>query len=107
MKSSQCICYNLDPYNLTQNEIYNVVREIMGILSALTSAILFIPDIILTCKTKGKKSHNFKFLLLFLLGAFFWLIYGILIFSISTIILEIFLITNIGIILLFKCDSVI
>ena len=95
MDSDSCVCYNFNLDKLFSAETFIIVREIMGILAALTSAILFIPDMIITCKTKGEKAHNFVFLLLFLLGSLFWLIYGILIFSISTIMLEIFLIINI------------
>ena len=103
MVSTSCVCYNLNPDKLFGVDTYVIIREVMGILSACTSAILFIPDLIITCKTKGEQAHNFKFLLLFLLGAVFWLIYGILIASISTILLEIFLIININIILIIKC----
>tara|TARA_B110000211_G_C13981851_1_gene509774 strand:+ start:200 stop:586 length:387 start_codon:yes stop_codon:yes gene_type:complete len=103
MDSTACVCYNLNPDKLFGVETYVIIRETMGILSAGTSAILFIPDLIITCKTKGKQAHTFKFLLLFLLGTVFWLIYGILILSLSTILLEIFLIINIIVMLIIKC----
>jgi len=103
MDTSSCICYDLNINNILGAQPYIIIRETMGILSAVTSGILFIPDIIISCKTKGRRTHDFKFLILFLLGAIFWLIYAILIYSISTIILEIFLIINITIILIMKC----
>ena len=104
--SSSCVCSDLNTrLNLIDPEIYTIIKETMGILSAITSAVLFIPDVIITYRTRGEKSHNFNFLFIFLIGAIFWLIYGILIYSISTIILEIFLIINILIISFIKCAN--
>ncbi len=103
MNTDLCLCYNTDLSNFVGRDTFIIVRDIMGILAAVSSGILFIPDIILSCKTKGEKTHDFKFLALYLLGTIFWLIYGIMIYSISTIILELFLIINVAIISVIKC----
>ena len=102
--SSGCVCNDL---NVLISGIpasdYNIIKEIAGWSACISSSIMFIPNIIVSIKTKGEKTMTFKFTLLFIISCIFWLIYGILINSLSTIILEIFLLCNAIFIVCLRC----
>jgi len=102
--ASSCVCRDVNILiNSISEENYNIVKEIFGWLACVSSSIMFIPDIIYAIKTKGEKTITFKFMILFIISCIFWLIYGVLIKSLSTIILELFLLSNALLMSILRC----
>jgi len=95
--ASACICSDLNtkyPFMGTENFI--IIKETLGALAGVFSAIMFFPYVISTCKSRGKESISLNFIILTTASTFFWLLYGITIFSISTVILELFVLLNLA-----------
>ena len=102
--ASSCVCRDVNILiNSISEENYNIIKEIFGWLACISSSIMFIPDIIFAIKTKGGKTITFKFMILFIISCIFWLIYGVLINSLSTIILELFLLCNALLMSILRC----
>lgn len=95
-------CYCPDYYKLINmdQKNYIIVKEISGILATLFSAITLIPQIYISCRTKGKETMSYSFLLITFLSVIFWFIYGLLIASVQTLLLEI--VVGINVIILFS-----
>jgi MtN3 and saliva related transmembrane protein len=54
------------------------VATIIGILAALCTTISFIPQVLRTIRTKQTKDISLSMYLIFTIGIFLWLIYGIM-----------------------------
>ena len=94
--ASACICDDLHKYLPDMDHYtFTILKELAGGLASFSSAIMFIPNIIETCKTYGEKTIPLNFMFLYFIQCLFWLLYGVLIFSIPTILLELFLIGNV------------
>ena len=101
--ASSCICSDLNTRYPFMNTInFMIIKETLGALAGTFSGIMFIPYVISTCKSRGKESISLNFIVLTYTATFFWLLYGITIFSISTIILEVFVSLNLTIISIMK-----
>lgn len=101
--ASACICDDLHKYiPEIDHNTFTIIKEITGGLASFSSAIMFIPNMIDTCKTCGKKTIPLNFMFLYIVQCSFWLLYGILIFSIPTILLELFLISNVFFMFFFR-----
>jgi MtN3 and saliva related transmembrane protein len=59
--------------------------EIVGIIAGALSCTTFLPQVIKTWKSKSTKDVSLTMFLIATLGTAFWLVYGILIHSISII----------------------
>ena len=55
----------------------NVTPEMIGYLAATLTTVSFLPQAILTLKTKDTESLSLSMYSIFTLGVLFWLIYGI------------------------------
>ncbi|CAA9891367.1 Sugar transporter SemiSWEET [Candidatus Methylobacter favarea] len=53
------------------------MQDIIGYLAAILTTASFLPQAILTIKTKDTKSLSLSMYALFTLGVLFWLIYGL------------------------------
>jgi len=101
--ASACICNDLHNYiTFMDYKTFTIIKEVVGVAASLSSAVIFIPNIIETCHTRGEKTIPLNFMFLFMIQSTLWLMYGILIFSIPTVLLELFLIGNIFIMFFFK-----
>lgn len=60
-------------------------NEIVGIIAGALSCTTFLPQVIKTWKTKSTKDVSLTMFLIASLGTLLWLVYGILIHSISII----------------------
>jgi len=83
---------------------YIIFKEVIGIISGVLSGITLMPQIYIAIQTKGKETMNYSFLGITLLATIFWFIYGALLGSIQTIVLEIVVFTNV--LILFICKLV-
>ena len=54
-----------------------ITPEIIGYLAATLTTVSFLPQAILTIKTKDTESLSLSMYSIFTLGVFFWLIYGL------------------------------
>ena len=82
------------PSSILNSYYYIIPREIIGTLATIFTAISLIPQICKTLKTKRVEDLSCLFLVFYSLSIVTWLIYGILLLSIQTVILELFLIGN-------------
>ena len=55
-----------------------IIIEILGYISATLTTIAFLPQIIKTIQTKSAKDVSMGMCVLFTIGVFLWIIYGIL-----------------------------
>ena len=55
-----------------------IIIEILGYISATLTTIAFLPQIIKTIQTKSAKDVSMGMFVLFTIGVFLWIIYGIL-----------------------------
>ncbi|MCA6079169.1 SemiSWEET transporter [Fulvivirga sedimenti] len=60
--------------------------EILGLTAGFLTTVAFVPQVIKTWKTRSTKDISLNMFLLFCTGVSLWLIYGIMIGSISIII---------------------
>ena len=99
-------CYCPDYYKIIgMDETYYIIfKEVIGIISGVLSGITLMPQIYIAIQTKGKETMNYSFLGITLLATIFWFIYGALLGSIQTIVLEIVVFTNV--LILFICKLV-
>ena len=75
-------CNNLTLYNNTNNNLYNVDRNItdtLGYLNGFIVCIRLLPQIIKIAKTKSASDLSHKFLVLSLIGAINMMLYGVFI----------------------------
>lgn len=68
-----------------------LLTEIIGYIAATLAAIIFLPQVIHTIKTKDTKSLSLLTFILISLSNFCWLSYGILISDVAIILSQIFL----------------
>ncbi|WP_150047995.1 MULTISPECIES: SemiSWEET transporter [Methylomonas] len=54
-----------------------IVPDLVGYLAAILTTVSFVPQAVLTLKTRDTESLSFGMYGLFTLGVFLWLIYGI------------------------------
>jgi len=57
--------------------------EIIGLIAAVLTTSAFLPQVYKTLKTKDVSGFSLPMFLMFFIGIIFWLIYGILVKSIS------------------------
>ena len=55
-----------------------IIIDILGYISATLTTIAFLPQIIKTIQTKSAKDVSMGMFVLFTIGVFLWIIYGIL-----------------------------
>ena len=55
-----------------------IIIEILGYISATLTTIAFLPQIIKTIQTKSAKDVSMGMFVLFTIGVFLWIIYGVL-----------------------------
>ncbi len=55
-----------------------IIIEILGYVSATLTTIAFLPQIIKTVQTKSAKDVSMGMFVLFTIGVFLWIIYGVL-----------------------------
>jgi MtN3 and saliva related transmembrane protein len=55
-----------------------IMTDILGYISATLTTIAFLPQIIKTVQTKSAKDVSMGMFVLFTIGVFLWIIYGIL-----------------------------
>lgn len=55
-----------------------IIIELLGYISATLTTIAFLPQIIKTIQTKSAKDVSMGMFVLFTIGVFLWIIYGIL-----------------------------
>ena len=53
-----------------------ITPDIYGFLAGLLTTLAFFPQVIKTLKTKSAEDLSFVMLILFLIGIFFWILYG-------------------------------
>ena len=81
----ECICLEIPNINDSQG----VVKEVIGIIATTLTGITLIPQIVIAIKTKGEKTMDIPFLFITFSATIFWIIYGYLLGSIQTVILEV------------------
>jgi MtN3 and saliva related transmembrane protein len=59
--------------------------EIIGLIAAVLTTSAFLPQVYKTWKTKDVSGFSLPMFLMFFIGIIFWLIYGILVKSISMV----------------------
>jgi len=63
--------------SIYQNQTLNIAPEIIGYVAAALTTASFLPQAILTLKTRDTEALSMSMYSIFTLGVFFWLIYGI------------------------------
>jgi len=96
----ECICLGIPKIN--DNHV--IIKEVIGLIATILTGITLIPQIVIAIKTKGKQTMNIPFLFITLIATIFWLIYGYLLDSIQTVILEVVVFINV--IVLFICKGI-
>ena len=99
---SGCVCPSFVNFLHMNEHTFNIIKEILGSMACIISAFLFIPSIVHMFIKGNTENFSITFLIIFFMGCVFWLMYAIMIFSIQTILLEIFLIINLCIISVYK-----
>ena len=99
--SSGCVCPDYYKIIGIDELQYTIYKEIIGSISAILTAITLIPQIIVSIKSKGKDSISYCFLFITFTSCIFWFIYGLLLGSISTILLQVIVVCNS--LILFTC----
>jgi len=89
--SGECICLEMPNINDSQG----VVKEVIGIIATTLTGITLIPQIVIAIKTKGEKTMDIPFLFITFSATIFWIIYGYLLGSIQTVILEVIVFFNV------------
>ena len=79
-----------------------VFVDIIGFMAAILTTTAFIPQVLKTWKSKSTKDISLGMFLLFSLGVFLWLVYGILIESLPVIMANFAVFIFASIILFFK-----
>ncbi|MTI20437.1 hypothetical protein E1176_05325 [Fulvivirga sp. RKSG066] len=78
------------------------VVTLIGLVAAFCTTIAFLPQVIKSWKTKSAKDLSLGMFLIFSLGVFLWLVYGLLINDLPIIIANAFTLVLSSIILFFK-----
>lgn len=99
---SGCICHSFVNVLHVNEYTFNIIKEVVGTIACIISAFLFIPSIVRMFIKGNTENFSVEFLIIFFTGCIFWLMYAIMILSIQTILLEIFLIINLCIISVYK-----
>ena len=90
------------PDELLDSPYFVVPREIFGVLAIFFTYISLIPQIVKICKTKKVDDISYLFLVMYTLSLISWFIYGIFIFSVQVIILELAIAVNMIILITLK-----
>ena len=81
------------------------MEDIIGIIAAILTTSSFIPQALKTIRTRDTKALSLKMYVMFNMGVFTWLIYGITIQSIPVILANAFTLILTAIILYFKWNE--
>ena len=76
-------------------------NEIIGLIAAVCSTFAFIPQVMKVWKTKQTKDLSLRMYSIMFLGILLWLVYGILIDSLSIILANVVTSTLVGTILVY------
>ena len=76
-------------------------NEIIGLIAAVCTTFAFVPQVMKVWKTKQTKDLSLRMYSIMFLGIVLWLVYGILIDSLSIILANVVTATLIGTILVF------
>ena len=76
-------------------------NEIIGLIAAVCTTFAFIPQVMKVWKTKQTKDLSLRMYSIMFLGIVLWLVYGILIDSLSIILANVVTVTLVGTILVF------
>ncbi|MDP4144450.1 MAG: SemiSWEET transporter [Bacillota bacterium] len=82
-----------------------MIFKIIGMAAAMLTTASFIPQAIKTIKTKDTSGISFIMYLMFTLGVFFWIIYGLYIKDTAIIVANIVTFIFAAIILKYKMDN--
>ena len=100
--SSGCFCP--DYYKLIGFEKVNYIifKETIGIMASILTAITLLPQIYLAIHSHGKETMSPSFLVITMFATIFWFMYGILLGSLQTVVLEVIVFINVGILTICK-----
>ena len=76
-------------------------NEIIGLIAAVCTTFAFIPQVIKVWKTKQTKDLSLRMYSIMFIGILLWLVYGILIDSLSIILANVVTATLVGMILVY------
>ena len=76
-------------------------NEIIGLIAAVCTTFAFVPQVIKVWKTKQTKDLSLRMYSIMFLGIVLWLVYGILIYSLSIILANVVTATLVGTILVY------
>ncbi|MGB2370057.1 MAG: SemiSWEET transporter [Flavobacteriaceae bacterium] len=76
-------------------------NEIIGLIAAVCTTFAFVPQVMKVWKTKQTKDLSLRMYSIMFLGIILWLVYGILIDSLSIILANVVTATLVGTILVF------
>jgi MtN3 and saliva related transmembrane protein len=76
--------------------------DALGLVAGLLTTVAFIPQVVKTWKSKSAKDLSLAMFMLYCLGVFLWMIYGVLINELPVILWNIITLLLAAIILFFK-----
>ena len=76
-------------------------NEIIGLIAAVCTTFAFVPQVMKVWKTKQTKDLSLRMYSIMFLGIVLWLVYGILIYSLSIILANVVTATLVGTILVY------
>tara|TARA_B110000967_G_C18844035_1_gene540959 strand:- start:491 stop:835 length:345 start_codon:yes stop_codon:yes gene_type:complete len=93
--SSGCTCPDYYKIIGMDKTVYIIIKETIGIIAAFLTGITLMPQVYIAIKSKGEKTMNYTFLIITLIATIFWLVYGMLLGSIQTVVLEVIVFINV------------
>ena len=93
--SSGCTCPDYYKIIGMDKTVYIIIKETIGIIAAFLTGITLMPQVYIAIKSKGEKTMNYTFLVITLFATIFWLVYGLLLGSLQTFILEVIVFINV------------